>query len=120
MCNVVSYDLSLKFLARSNRKKSTLAEALLWTRIRKKQVCGYLFLRQKPVIGYIMDFYCPSLKLAIEVDGSSHDMKDIGDEERQDELELIGIRFLRFTNQEIEENPDGTVVVIKKWIKEHC
>ncbi len=101
------------------RSQSTTAEVLLWTRLRKKQVLGYGFLRQKPILGYILDFYCTDLKLAIEIDGSSHELKDFSDQERQKILENIGVNFLRFSNSEILTNPDGAVAVIKKWIEKN-
>ncbi len=119
MITVLPYDSKLKNLARENRKISTRAESLLWNRLRRKQILGHTFLRQRPILNYIVDFYCPDAKLAIEIDGSSHDLKEVKDIKRQDDLEKAGIIFLRFTNKEIEENPDGAAIVILKWMQEY-
>ncbi len=81
----------------------TSAEKVLWVFLRRKQISGYKFRRQFSVLGFVLDFYCPQLKLAIEVDGSSHDGEDrkIYDKQRQNLIELLGIRFLRFTNDDV-------------------
>ena len=78
---------------------------------------GKRFLRQYSVVEYILDFYCPRFKLAIEVDGNSHYTQDAQkhDKERQDYIETLGIHFLRFTNTDICENIDGVCQII--WEK---
>lgn len=91
------------------RNNMTRAEVILWQALRRKNIFGYRFLRQYSVDHYILDFYCSKLKLAIEVDGDSH-LKDGAkeyDETRQKHIETIGIQFLRFTNHEVFQNPDG-------------
>jgi Protein of unknown function (DUF559) len=70
---IIGYEQYLKELARKLRQNMTLGEVLLWQRLKRKQMRGYDFDRQRPIDRYIVDFYCKDLKLAIEIDGSSHD-----------------------------------------------
>ncbi len=85
------------------RNNMTEAEKVLWKKIRKRQVRGQKFRRQVSVCGYVLDFFCPSLMLAIEVDGGYHLSRgqELYDAERQEDLENLGIRFIRFTNDEV-------------------
>lgn len=91
---------SEKKLRRVLRRNSPKAESLLWARLRRKQILGLRFRRQFSVGPYSIDFYCPALKLAIEIDGDSHFSKNamVCDQDRQEYIEAFGIRFLRFTN----------------------
>ncbi len=91
---------------RNLRGNMTRAESLLWSRLRKKQVLGQRFLRQYGVGRYILDFYCPKYKLAIEIDGESHLFSDAPeyDCDRQQYIEAFGINFLRFRNSEVDQN----------------
>ena len=84
----------------------TEAEKYLWKRIRKKQINGLRFRRQYSVKGFVLDFYCPEIKLAIEIDGEYHykGYQPIYDRERQRLLEWLGISFIRFRNNEVMEN----------------
>ena len=66
------YNPKLKQLARNLRNNSTLSEVLLWNELKGKLFEGYQFMRQKPIGEFIVDFYCPKLKLVIEIDGESH------------------------------------------------
>jgi len=68
----------LKELARELRNHSTLAEVLLWNQIKNKRLLGFDFHRQKPIDRFIVDFFCPGLMLAIEIDGVSHLQKGRG------------------------------------------
>ncbi len=92
---IVPYDSKLKKLSRDLRKHSTLSEVLLWNQLKRKQMRGYQFLRQRPIDKYITDFFCPELMLAIEIDGESHnlDARIKKDPVRQKRLESLGIRF---------------------------
>jgi very-short-patch-repair endonuclease len=116
---IIPYDHNLKQLARNLRNNSTLAEVLLWRELKCKQIRGYDFHRQKPIDKYIVDFYCPDLLLAIEIDGVSHDEKITQDENRQQKLECLGVRFLRFTDREVKTNLQGVVMAIEDWIDAH-
>jgi len=77
---------------------------------------GYDFHRQKPIDRYIVDFYCPDLFLAIEIDGFSHIGKEEYDEHRQRILESFGVHFLRFPDSVVKTNLDGVVMAIQEWI----
>ncbi len=69
---MIYYNHGLKNTARTLRKNMTEPERLLWSRIRRKQLRGFQFYRQKTVGNYIVDFYCPSARIIIEVDGGQH------------------------------------------------
>jgi very-short-patch-repair endonuclease len=98
--HIIPYNPKLKALARELRLNSTKAEARLWKYIKCRST-GYEFHRQVPIDDYIIDFYCHELKLAIEVDGHTHDYNFAADEQRQKKLEGFGIRFLRFTDEDV-------------------
>ncbi|HET6528406.1 MAG TPA: DUF559 domain-containing protein [Balneolaceae bacterium] len=86
----LGYNKKLKELARKLRKDSTRAEIKLWTELlRGRKMKNYQFLRQRPVLNYIVDFMCKELKLVIEVDGYTHNFEEqrYKDKERQKELE---------------------------------
>lgn len=74
---------------------------LLWYHLKGKQIKGYDFHRQKPILNYIVDFYCSELLLAIEIDGESHYGNEEADKIRQNEIEKLGINFLRFDDSEV-------------------
>lgn len=99
---------------RTLRLNMPKSEILLWAKIRGRQVKGYKFRRQYSVGRYVIDFYCPGAKLAIEVDGDSHFQEGAEkyDKERQQYMESCGIRFLRFTNLDVQENMDEVLDVI--------
>lgn len=105
--------------ARELRKNMTKAEEVLWSRLRKKQVEGYIFRRQHPIDIYIVDFYCHELNLIIEVDGNIHDLREISehDEGRTAELEILGLEVIRFTNQEVIFKTENIIEKIKVIIK---
>jgi very-short-patch-repair endonuclease len=96
----------------------TEAESLLWHRIRKKQLRGIQFLRQKPIATFILDFYAKEIKLAIEVDGGQHftDSHQAKDANRDAYLATLGIKTLRFTNTEILKNCTGVLYCIEQSI----
>jgi very-short-patch-repair endonuclease len=87
----------------------TDAEKLLWSKTRYKQLKGYQFYRQKIVGNHIVDFYCPRANLIVEVDGGQHYINEVkqGDKVRDDYMVSLGLRVLRFSDQEIFENIEG-------------
>ena len=92
------YNKNLKTLARNLRKHGTKGEALLWRDVLKaRQMKGYQFNRQFPIGNYIVDFVSRKLKLIIEIDGDSHVSKPEEDFDRQEFLESLGYRVLRFS-----------------------
>lgn len=111
----VEYDKNLKGLSRVLRKGMTDAERLIWRKIRGRQIKGLQFYRQKPIGEYIVDFYCPKIKLVLEVDGGQHyqDRNIFRDKDRSDYLNKIGFKVLRFTNIEVFKNIEG--VINKVW-----
>lgn len=113
------YNPRLKAIARMLRNNMTRSEILLWNQLKGKQVLGYDFHRQKPIDEFVVDFFSPRLRLAIEIDGLSHDGKLEKDSKRQTEIEKFGIRFLRFTDEEVVHNLDGVVDAIRLWIESH-
>jgi very-short-patch-repair endonuclease len=116
---IYPYNPKLKLLARNLRKNSTLGEILLWKQLKGKQMCGYDFHRDKPLLDYIVDFFCHELFLAIEIDGCSHDdTKYDYDQERQHRIEQLGISFLRFTEEDVKKNMSGVLLSIETWIEE--
>ncbi len=102
------------------RKNMPKSEVLLWTKLKNRQMHGERFLRQYGVDQYVLDFYCPRLKLAIEIDGDSHFMPGAKEQDkaRQKYIEAFGIQFLRFTNTDVCENLDGVCQVIFNKIEE--
>jgi len=113
---ILSYNPALKEKARQLRNDSTKTEILLWTFLKGRQLCGYDFHRQKPIDEYVVDFFCNELMLAIEIDGVSHIGKELYDAKRQSRLEKLGVRFLRFKDDDIFYNCDYVVREIEKWI----
>ncbi len=99
---------------RDLRNHAPEAEARLWTRLKGKQLGGYKFRRQYSIGSYVLDFYCPALKLAVEIDGPSHFQPGAAeyDVERQGLIERFGIRFLRFTNTDVYTNLSGVLTCI--------
>jgi len=100
---MLPYNVNLKQYSRQLRENMTDAERHLWTKIRRKQVKGYQFYRQKPIGDYIVDFFCPRAKLVIEVDGSQHFSDEMTeyDRIRNEHLSSLGLRVLRFTNADV-------------------
>ena len=100
---MLPYNGNLKQYSRQLRENMTDAEKHLWTKIRRKQVKGYQFYRQKPIGDYIIDFFCPRAKLVIEVDGIQHFSNEMTeyDRIRNKYLSSLGLRVLRFTNTDV-------------------
>ena len=96
----------------------TDAEKRLWAKIRMKQLRGYQFYRQKPIGDYIVDFYCPKAKLVVEIDGSQHLVGEtiLYDRIRDDYLGSLGLRVLRFTNNDVMINIKGVIERIEEEI----
>jgi very-short-patch-repair endonuclease len=99
--------------ARVLRKKMTPPEKLLWDCLRKRQLNGMHFRKQHPYGIYILDFYCCSANLAIEIDGLIHLKRKAYDKERTEFLESSGLSVLRFTNKDIEDRIDWVIKEIK-------
>ena len=95
------------------RNNSTPEEILLWLELKNSRF-GYKFRRQHSIGGYIVDFYCPSKKLVIEIDGSQHLKNKEYDKVRSDYFEGLGIKIIRFTNKEVSTETESVVSKIRK------
>jgi very-short-patch-repair endonuclease len=99
------------------RNQSTTAEATLWQLLKDKQIANLKFRRQHSVGNYIIDFYCPSVRLAIELDGESHSMKSEYDDKRTLFLNEHQITVLRFENRVVFENAEQIYREIEAYIE---
>ncbi len=108
--------LGSKQFRRNLRNDSTIHEQLLWGQLRGKRFHGLRFLRQYGVGKYILDFYCPQKKFAIELDGSQHQEQNDYDRARTAFLESLEIRVFRVWNNEINTNMEGVLMGIEQKI----
>lgn|SRR5690606_14042891 len=108
------YNKNLKQASQDLRNHMTDAEKLLWSRLRNKQILGLQFYRQKPILNYIIDFYCPAANLVIECDGSQHFIDEglEADRVRDEALAQLGLKVLRFDNGQVMRQLDDVVEVI--------
>lgn len=104
---IINYNLDLKNFSRLNRKNPTEAELKIWREILSNKKLGYKFTRQKPIDNFILDFYCSKLLIAIEVDGGGHWRNKSYDLLRTKKLNDLGIKVIRYTNDEVIKNIDG-------------
>lgn len=109
--------IGLKANRKDLRKNFTPAEAKLWSCLQNSQL-GEKFRRQYSIDYYILDFYCPKKKLAIELDGSPHNTEQgfIKDKERTKFLNNKGIKVIRFENKDVINNIEGVLEEIKKYL----
>jgi len=100
---MLRYDPRLKGRARALRANLTDAEQRLWARLRRKQILGIQFYRQKPIGNYIADFYAPAVQLIVEIDGSQHlePAQVEHDKHRTAYFNQIGVRVLRFDDRQV-------------------
>ncbi len=112
------YNTNLKPHARRLRRKMTDAEALLWSRIRRKQILGVPFYRQKPIGRYIVDFFAPRAGLVVEVDGSQHydNRGRVADDSRDRFLTRLKLKVIRFDNLAVLNETDAVVEAIYKAV----
>ena len=102
------------------RNNLTSAEAVLWILLKDSQLSGRKFRRQHSIKNFIADFYCPSEKLVIELDGSSHDNSGQvnADYDRDNDLKALGLNVLRIENEMVFRHPEQTLEIIKGQFKE--
>ena len=117
---IIPYNPKLKELARELRNHSTKAEIILWTKLRRKQMYGYDFHRQKPIDKYIIDFFCHELMLAIEVDGYSHEFLEVYNKDviKEKRLNQLGITVLRFSDKQVLKDTENVLRAIEWFIVE--
>lgn len=111
------YTKSLKPNAQKLRSTQTDAEKKLWARLRNDQL-GFRFNRQKPLLTYIVDFYCAKAKLVIELDGGQHyeNAHQAKDKMRDLELQSLGLMVLRFDNRQVMLEIDNVVEEIYQFL----
>jgi very-short-patch-repair endonuclease len=102
---------NMKLKARELRNNMTEEELILWSKLKSKQLKNTQFYRQRPIGSYIVDFYCSKYKLVIELDGSQHYEKENMeyDKNRDEYLEAMGLKVLRFSNREERVNLKGVL-----------
>ncbi|WP_312307618.1 endonuclease domain-containing protein [Acinetobacter variabilis] len=113
------YNKNLKPVSRDLRNNMTGAEKLLWSKLRGKQILGLQFYRQKPILNYIVDFYCPAANLVIECDGSQHFTDDglEADRIRDEVLAQLGLKVLRFDNRQVLQEAENIIELIRENIQ---
>lgn len=118
------YELKFKTYNRSNKERSrnlrsntTTAETIIRESLLKRKQTGYLFLRQKLMGSFILDFYCSKLLLCIEIDGSSHNDRESYDIQRDERLNDHGIEVIRFTNDSILNQLPNVYDLLQNIIK---
>ena len=117
--NNYHYNSKLQNQAKYLRQSMTKGEACLWKyQLRNRQMMGYQFRRQRPILNYIADFVCLDLLLIIEVDGITHETEEqyLKDQERNLKLETVGFTTLRFSNWEVLNRLAGVSELICAWI----
>jgi very-short-patch-repair endonuclease len=117
----VHYKPHLKEFARQLRNNSTKSEIKLWSYLKRKQMGGYDFHRQKPIDNYIADFYCNKLNLVIELDGLTHQWEETFEKDKlkQKRLEELGFKVLRFSDDEVINDIDNVLRVIRFYIEDY-
>lgn len=119
--NLWQYNSQLKGLARNNRNNMTKAEACIWKFLLSgKQMMGFQFRRQRPVLNFIGDFLCKELMLIIEVDGITHQWEEFAEKDRirTKKLKEVGFKVIRFTDDEVLNDIQNVSRVISCYIEE--
>ena len=116
---VIGQNVSPKKIKRSKelRRNMTLAEKILWEHLRAKRFHGLKFRRQQIIVGFIVDFYCHSLGLVIEVDGEIHNQQKEYDRHRENILMAEGLQIIRFTNRQVIEDIESVLKAIADTTK---
>ena len=117
---MLNYNPRLKPRARALRSNLTDAEQRLWTRLRRKQILGVQFYRQRTIGNYIVDFYAPAAELVVEVDGAQHlaPANTEYDKRRSEYLEDRGLKVLRFDDRQVLLELESVIQVIFRAVGE--
>jgi very-short-patch-repair endonuclease len=110
------YNPALKERAKALRRAGNLAEVLLWNQLKRKQLHGLDFDRQKIIGNYIVDFYCAETAVVIEVDGSSHDHKVEYDAQRDAFLVGLGLTVIHLRDSDVKKNLSGVMVFLQNHL----
>ena len=115
---ILHYNPKLKEFARQLRNNSTRSEIRLWRYLKGKQMRGYDFHRQKPLLNFIADFYCYELRLVIELDGYTHQFEETikKDAIKEKELNKVGLSVLRFEDNEVMTTIENVLMTIENYI----
>ncbi|MEM9913750.1 MAG: endonuclease domain-containing protein [Planctomycetota bacterium] len=103
--------------AKQLRQHMTIPERMLWNVLRTRSIHGLKFRRQTPIDRFIVDFYCPAIGLVIELDGMSHVGHTEQDRKRTDHLQSLGLRVVRYTNDQIIHNLDAVYLDLMNTIE---
>ena len=103
------------------RKNMTLAELILWKKLKDRKIFKIKFRRQHPIGIYIVDFYCHELCFVIEIDGEIHNTSENKESDliRTDCLLKLGLRVIRFTNDQVIYNLDQVIIKIYNVLEQH-
>ena len=101
--------------AKELRRDMTPAEKILWQELRANKV-GVHFRRQQVIEGFIVDFYCHKIGLVIEVDGDVHDLQKHEDARREEALEKLELKIIRFRNEDVTKNLDRVITQIRELV----
>ena len=112
---IIHYNPKLQALAAQLRSRGTKSEILLWNQLKGGQLNGLRFIRQKPIGDFIVDFYCKEVGLVIELDGLSHQYNEVMDldERKQSYLESIGLKVIRFEDEDVIRDLPNVMRVIE-------
>ena len=110
-------ELKMRDVARRLRREPTPTEAILWEKLRRKQL-GQKFRRQVAIGPFVVDFLCTTASLVIEVDGPIHELQRQADQERQALLETLGLRFIRVSTDDVEHRLAEVVTKIQAVLAE--
>ncbi|WCT13932.1 endonuclease domain-containing protein [Mucilaginibacter jinjuensis] len=115
---IIPYNIKLKELAKKLRNDSTPGEIKLWRHLNSKQFYGYDFHRQKPLLNYIVDFYCYELNLVIELDGRYHSNEEKYNQDliRDTELNQYDLAVIRFDESDVIHDLDNVLRTIETYI----
>ena len=116
---MLPYNPKLKERARKLRSSMTDAEIALWAKLRRRQLNHHQFRRQKSIGNFIVDFYCPSANLVIEIDGGQHytEKGQTSDAKRDAYLRTLGLRVLRFSNVDVLRNLESVIAEIIRYLE---
>ncbi|MCC6804740.1 MAG: endonuclease domain-containing protein [Anaerolineae bacterium] len=103
-------------LAAELRKEHTASEEIPWQALRNRQLEGRKFRRQNPIGAFVVDFYCAEERLVVEVDGGIHQAQCEADRLRQEVIESLGLRFVRVTTEQVENDLPAVLERIRSGV----
>ncbi len=116
--------MSYKEIVRKLRKNQTESEKIIWEIVRNRKLKGQKFLRQHPIIFpyegrkrfFVADFYCAKRNLVVEIDGKVHDDQQERDKFREHLIEKIGMKVIRFKNEEVEHDLENVIRTLESYL----